>query len=160
MRGNGSAYIIRHGPSRCGVRPEGEKARSAFVNRGSDAYCTGFFVSENHRGNRKCLTITQKKSELLNEFEAAEFLQISVSWLRQSRLRKAAWPGPIFVKHDGWHIRYRKTDLIAFRKNRGRPARVVNSADRIKTAQRKKAGTDALGNGNPRLPPTGSLGVD
>ena len=62
--------------------------------------------------------MTKQKTKLLNEFQAAEYLGLSLSWLRASRLKKAAWPGPIFIRPDGWHVEYRLTDLIAFKKTR------------------------------------------
>ena len=76
----------------------------------------------------------QKNTETLNEFEAAKLLGISVSWLRQSRLRNPKWAGPSFVKRDGWRVEYRRRDLIAFKNKRKAKTVQVNPADRFAAA--------------------------
>lgn len=99
---------------RCSVDFQKYRGAVFLVNRNLD--CRAFFVPEIL--GEKVMTKRTKKAELLNEFQAAEFLGLSLSWLRSSRLKKAAWPGPIFVRPDGWHVGYRLTDLIAFKKTR------------------------------------------
>ena len=78
--------------------------------------------------------MTKKNTELLDEFEAAEFLKMSVHWLRASRLRVPKWPGPMYLKHDGWHIAYRKKDLIKFQEQRRNQGHTVDPAARFKMA--------------------------
>jgi len=73
----------------------------------------------------------QKISVRLNEFEAAEFLGISVSWLRQSRTKNPKWAGPVFIKRDGWRIEYRRRDLVAFHDKRTRSTCVIDPAKRL-----------------------------
>ena len=79
-----------------------------------------------------------KTKELLNEAQAAEFLGISMSWLRASRTKNPAWAGPTFIKRDGWKIQYRRSDLVAFRKMRQARTSVVHPAKRIGTAAQGK----------------------
>lgn len=73
----------------------------------------------------------RKSNERLNEFEAAEFLGISVSWLRQSRTKNPKWAGPTYIKRDGWRVEYRRSDLIACLNKRARDTRVINPAKRM-----------------------------
>lgn len=74
----------------------------------------------------------RKDDERLNEFEAAQFLGISVSWLRQSRTKNPKWAGPTFIKRDGWRVEYRRRDLIACRNNRTRNTCVIHPAKRMR----------------------------
>ncbi len=74
----------------------------------------------------------RKNDERLNEFEAAEFLGISVSWLRQSRTKNPKWAGPTFIKRDGWRVEYRQSDLIVCRKNRTSNTCVISPAKRMR----------------------------
>lgn len=76
----------------------------------------------------------RKSDDRLNEFNAAEFLGISVSWLRQSRLKNPKWPGPIFTKRDGWHVEYRRRDLISFRNKRTASTHVIDPSDSFEAA--------------------------
>ena len=69
--------------------------------------------------------------ETLNEYDAAEFLGISVHWIRQSRTKNPKWAGPIFVKRDGYHVEYRMSDLDKFKADKTRNARVIDPADRM-----------------------------
>jgi len=48
---------------------------------------------------------------LLNEFDAAEYIAMSVNTLRRWRLFRK---GPVFLKVGGKSVRYRVTDLQAF----------------------------------------------
>ena len=73
----------------------------------------------------------QKLRKRLNEFEAADFLGISVSWLRQSRTKNPKWAGPVFIKRDGWRVEYCRRDLIAFLNKRTRSTCVVDPAKRL-----------------------------
>ena len=77
------------------------------------------------------------QKETLNEFEAAEFMNISVSHLRASRLKKPTWAGPSFTKKDGWRIHYELKDLIAFRKIYSRETKKIDPAQVIRSAQGK-----------------------
>ena len=72
----------------------------------------------------------KKKSELLNEAQAAEFLGISMSWLRASRTKKPQWVGPKFIKRDGWRIEYQRSDLVKLRKMRRARTRLIDPAAR------------------------------
>ena len=71
------------------------------------------------------------EADLLNEYEAADYLGLSVHWLRQSRLKIPKWPGPVFVKADGYHVKYSCSDLENFLKARASSAFAVDPADRI-----------------------------
>ena len=79
-----------------------------------------------------------KKSELLNEHEAAEFLGISAGYLRASRTKNPEWAGPKFMKRNGWHVEYLRSDLVAFR-NKSQQRTAYDPADRMRTAQGKGA---------------------
>lgn len=70
-------------------------------------------------------------SDMLNEKQAAEFVGLSVSWLRQARTKTPSWAGPIFVKVEGYRIRYRRRDLVKFLKTRADATCVINPADRM-----------------------------
>ena len=78
-----------------------------------------------------------KKSELLDEREAAKFLGLSMSYLRSSRTKYPVWAGPKFTKRDGWRIEYQRSDLVKFRK--ARQTRTVDPASRL-AGQQGKAG--------------------
>ena len=71
---------------------------------------------------------------MLNEYEAAEYLEISVHWLRQSRTKNPKWAGPVFVKRDGYHVAYRRKDLDNLLKRRAKSIRVVDPAVRMAAA--------------------------
>ena len=78
-----------------------------------------------------------KKNELLNEAEAAEFLGLSMGWLRASRTKNPQWVGPRYTKRDGWKIEYQRSDLVQFRETRQARTRTVDPADRMRSAQGK-----------------------
>ena len=71
--------------------------------------CAVFFgaIKEDEEMNklpRRAKTVRANGSDMLNEKQAAEFVGLSVSWLRQSRTKNPSWAGPIFVKspHCTW----------------------------------------------------------
>ncbi len=69
---------------------------------------------------------------LMNEFEAAEFLGLSVYWMRNSRNKNSTIIGPAFVKlGNGWTVRYRRNDLKNFVAARNEKIRVVDPAKRM-----------------------------
>ena len=70
----------------------------------------------------------------INEYEAAEYLGISVHWIRQSRTKNPKWAGPVFVKRDGYHVAYRTSDLDKFLAHKAKSSRVVDPADRFVAA--------------------------
>lgn len=63
---------------------------------------------------------------LLDTDSAAEYLGVSSQWLRMSRMKKAAWQGPIPVKFGKRAVRYKLRDLNDFVNQH----RVVDLADR------------------------------
>lgn len=72
--------------------------------------------------------------ELLNEYEAADFLGLSVHWLRMSRLAKPKWAGPKYIKLDGYHVRYDPEDLRDFKASRNGGPRIIDPAERMREA--------------------------
>jgi hypothetical protein len=63
---------------------------------------------------------------LFNEYEAARYIGMSVSWLRSARMTKPAASGPPFLKYGGARqsrVHYRRADLDAWMQSRlRRPA--------------------------------------
>ena len=81
--------------------------------------------------------MAHKKGEILTDAQAAKFLNISQTWLRASRSKNPQWAGPKFTKRNGWRIEYLRSDLVAFQKMREARTRVVDPADRMRSAQGK-----------------------
>ncbi len=74
-------------------------------------------------------------ADLLDEYEAAAILGISIHRLRKSRMRWPTWEGPKFVKlANEWHVRYRRRDLELFVKNRNAKIRIVDPARRVEAS--------------------------
>ena len=71
-------------------------------------------------------------NDLLDETAAALFVGLSVSYLRIARVRKSNLVGPVFLKPDGYHVRYNKEDLRKFLKMRFSKFRVVDPASQMK----------------------------
>lgn len=67
----------------------------------------------------------------LTEFEAAKILELSVSWLQKSRQTKPLWAGPRYVLQDGYHIKYRRSDLEHFLATRNGGPKLVDPAKRM-----------------------------
>lgn len=86
------------------------------------------------RPRKQINRINGDNSDLLNEYEAAEYLEISVHWLRQSRTKNPKWAGPVFVKRDGYHVGYRRNDLDKVLKKRAKCIRVIDPAVRMAAA--------------------------
>ena len=74
-------------------------------------------------------------NDLLDDVQAAKFVGLSVSYLRNARERNTGLVGPKFVKPDGYHIRYFLRDLEAFMRQRYNNAVVVDP----KNCMRRKA---------------------
>lgn len=71
---------------------------------------------------------------MLNEFEAAEYLGVSVYTVRQMRTKNSKAAGPVFVKPDGYHVAYRQNDLDKFIAKRNKKFVVIDPADWIAAA--------------------------
>lgn len=70
----------------------------------------------------------------LSELEAAKFLELSVSWLQKSRQTKPLWVGPKYVVRDGYHIKYRQSDLEHFLATRNGGPKLIDPAERMAKA--------------------------
>lgn len=88
------------------------------------------------RKNNRCADEVNgiDRDDLLNEFQVADFLGLSVSWLRQSRIKQPKWAGPKYMKLDGYHVHYRQSDLEHFLATRNGGPRIVDPADRLAAA--------------------------